>query len=351
LKQLLGAVVILGLALTAYKCYRHLDVPYEEARREQLLRQRVPLLPETSLLDDGHVAIVGHTKEWFLDGDRQFAYGYLEEPNPFSEEKRSALIPDEFSWQFAQRNPITGLQIHKGDLTDLDDDFFAGFRRLTHLTIDGRGTKVREEQITQICGLPHLRALRLRSIPMSESQMSLLLGTHDLEVLALREARLLDSDLSLIERQSGLLHLDLRDNSITRVPMSGLGSLKHLDLSNTKVSADVLTQVISRAAELEVLIADKCELSTDVFQAMSNLRHLTFLSLNETNASDADLALLAPCTELKTLKLERTTVSRRSIKVLAAFPNLKIVYLKKCPFSDADERKLRFLKENLVILR
>jgi len=186
------------------------------------------------------------------------------------------------------------------------------------------------------------------TLPPGDGVIEQVSGLTQLRTLELRHNELTDADVAHIGRLTQLRHLDLSGNDITDVGathLERLTRLRNLNLTDTKITqqglrafagmSELRTLQVSAGgfvpAELphlqELWLGGTLGRDTDAgLEHVGQLTRLRELHLAEP-VSDADLAHLAPLTDLEILRIHAGELTYAGLEPLRGFENLRTLYV------------------------
>ncbi len=180
----------------------------------------------------------------------------------------------------------------------------------------------------------------------------------NLKVLTCERSRVTPAGLAAIGGLTKLEELNLSKSSIDDTAMSHVAKLVNLtslNLAFTKVTGKGLATVSAGATKLSYLNVDGTGVTDADLPALAALPELSELSLGDTRVTDAGMIALAKSKSLSEVSLHRTKVTDAGIVTLAGLPKLWSLTLYNLPLTDAsldalvkapNLRKLR-LNDNL----
>jgi hypothetical protein len=341
LRTLFVAVTLVAVGIVAWQAHAYMSIPTREAEAEQLLLARMVPMPEFSGVYDesGKPIPVGISGTSFIRRD----YSKSRSLTPFaSDTEVEGPIPNARCWTYAQRRPITGIQVYKADYTDLEARIFERFSHLAYITIDGRNSKLTEAQVTRLLGLPTLKTLRLHSVPLSQEQLAIIGQSPRLEEVCLISMNLDDLDLSPLFALPNLKSLDLHSNNLTSLPpLARPANLLSLKLGNNRLTDKFLQSYLPPLTSLKQLQLDNCPVGDDWTLGVEGTISLEDVSVADTRFSDVGLARLARLPAIKNLVLNNSRVTGESVEHLAQMASLRSVWLFQVSFGSQNETKLR----------
>lgn len=123
--------------------------------------------------------------------------------------------------------------------------------------------------------------------------------------------------------------------------LSGLTSLKKLNLSNTGVTDDGMPH-LGQLTNLEQLVLTGTGISDAGLEHLANLRRLRYLDLSSTRVTDAGLPGLEVLPNLHTLDIHSTAVTDAGLEHVKQMKGLAVLDITDCPgISDAAIEEIR----------
>jgi len=214
-----------------------------------------------------------------------------------------------------------------------------------------RGTRIGNFSLNQIKGLEHLRSVVLDGGTFNDNS-PLYFRELPMVRFVCNCSRVGDGGLRSLRHSEGLVHVELRETSITGAGLEALAklddlqtlvlldrdigsegfnalanneSLRELQLSGP-VSNPKLTGIGALTA-LQVLRLRLPDIDDRSTEALSKLTGLRVLDLSNTKVSDEGLANLGKLTELRDLRLGRTRITKHGLAHLAKLTHLETLHL------------------------
>jgi hypothetical protein len=195
------------------------------------------------------------------------------------------------------------------------------------------GERLIDDVLPLVGGLTGLRILWLQESEATDDRLANLRGLSRLEVLHIWNAD------ELTDR--GVAHL------------AGLGSLKDLEITDSKMTAEGLTH-LARLARLESLHIAGSRVDDEWLARlamMKQIRSLGFAS-GQSEITDGGLSHLSDLKGLEVLDIQGSRVTDRGLAILERLPNLKEVWIDDCPgISDEGIGKLKAARPGLRVVR
>ena len=133
---------------------------------------------------------------------------------------------------------------------------------------------------------------------------------------------------------------NVTDASIAQ--LSGIGTLKTLDLCGTAVTAKLLARLNDMRSLSQLKMSG--ELGHDGFEALTHFPALTSLALDVSDVSDSDLKTIAQAKKLSKLLLSKTAITDEGVSSLAGLANLECCRLSNTAITDESVVTLAKLK-------
>jgi hypothetical protein len=130
--------------------------------------------------------------------------------------------------------------------------------------------------------------------------------------------------------------------------ISGLASLKSLDLGNTNVTDSGLAH-LKQLLRIEELILNHTPITGAGLAHLKRLTSLKKLELDDTKMSDAAMAHLKHFPNLESLWIDNTPVTNAGLKHVKELTGLKFLWLNQTTATDAGVIELRRAMPDLVI--
>lgn len=192
-----------------------------------------------------------------------------------------------------------------------------------------------EHRSLAVLGLTYCRGLtdaglaRIAELPALEA----------LDLSGRRTGRVTATGLGALGRCATLATLDLSDCPLdldeAMQGWTNLAALRHLDLSDTSVSAEGLRQLVVSEA-LEHVEVDRCaNVDGEALALVTYLPSLRVLHASRIPARGADLFHLGTATGLAELHLDQTPITAEVAEVLAKLVGLRRLALSFCAVDDA----------------
>lgn len=169
------------------------------------------------------------------------------------------------------------------------------------------------------------------------------------------------SNFRILDKMKGLEHLDISFSQMTdnfmRCVASVGGNLRYLNLSNTKVTSQGISELVGNVANLETLLLSHTPINDEALSYISLMPSLKVVDVSQTrikgisnsggNTSEKafSLNMLRYLRYLESLNLEETPLSDEAVHPLASLTQLKSLYLKSDFLSEVSLHALSSLTE------
>lgn len=229
--------------------------------------------------------------------------------------------------------------VHFKDMTHLEELW------LDFLPLTDAGT-------VHLKGLTQLKVLRFFQAKLTDAGMQNFSEMLNLEDLQLGHSLVTDKSMPLIGKMTKLKTLDLRAKVTNEglVHLSGLKHLTWLCLSDTAASDPALDH-ISKLDKLEWLIMSNTSLTDAGLKKIEGLPSLTTLYLSSTNISDDGLDSIAKLKSLERLQLNQTKITDRGLLKLSGHDRIREVEIRDTLVTPDGVEKLRQAKPKLKIIQ
>lgn len=114
-----------------------------------------------------------------------------------------------------------------------------------------------------------------------------------------------------------------------------VGRGQKLDLYDSPVTDATLASLADGLPELRFLSLADTQVTDAGLAQVARLTHLQELHLDNTPVTDTGVAQLAPLTELRILDFKGTRVTDAGLAIVRRFPHLQALYLTRAPITDA----------------
>jgi hypothetical protein len=308
LRLLFAAVTLVAIGVAGWQSYSYLAQPYREAEAERLIAERIP----AEVLADRD-----HYGPFFLHG--AIGQDAIRGSSSWLRWKEGSSTSISTAWRWADRRPVTGLQITGTDLSDLEPDIFTRFAHLTHVRIQPiQLAKFNDEQLILLCSMPTLRSVRIHSLRIPPAAIERLAQNTELRSLDLNSTTLTDQEA---------------------MPLAKLVNLEMLDLTGTKVSDKGVEYLVRHMPKLRSLCLDQLpgqsQITDRCCEAISELAHLEELSVSHSQITDDGLLSLARSPSLAWLTVNGTRITPVSIDTLCHMMSLKYVNVNSTRASES----------------
>ncbi len=231
--------------------------------------------------------------------------------------------------------------------TPVSDAFLIRLRELPQLEeLHLHGNQLRDASLKQLKGLVHLKELSLSRNPITDDGLLHLAALLQLERLYLNGTFVTDAGIGHLGGLPRLQFIGLDGTRISGVgldQLEKLTGLRHLDLGSTPV-ADAGLECLGKLTQLSVLGLSRTEVSDTGLEHLGGMTQLTSLNLEGTNISDAGLAHLQGMTRLQTLNLG-TQITDAGLEHLSELTQLQTLDLSGTQVTDAGLVHLREMKQ------
>jgi hypothetical protein len=317
-------MAVVAITISAWKSYSYYSIPGKEAEAEQLLRSR--------------------TKR---SRDAVFARGRAlnDELVPQSASQFGMLLDDSKlgdCWKRANKLPVTGIQLDRADLTDLDDRIFQRFPELFEIQL--YRCQLNDAQFAHLFAMPSLRSVMIsQSNGLPPPVLRALSSSSTLEILRLSETPLTDGEAALLGSMRGLKDLSLSGMTITDAAIEHLAAslpqLRTLEIQGDNPVGEILPFITATS------ITDRS------CAALSGHPTLRYVNLNFTAITDKGIAHLASCPNLGTLTVRGTEISPHSLESLLAMPHLGFLDVEGTRLTKQDCEQLRARKQSPITIQ
>lgn len=226
--------------------------------------------------------------------------------------------------------PRGELKTHLANCTDL-------------VSLDLSGTNLAEADLALLAGMPRLRELRLRELPVGDGVLTHLTGHAALETLDLSGTRVTGAGLKHLAAARGLKQLLLANTPLRDGFLASLEqfpTLETLDLSAANATAAGLS-ALRGLTELKVLRLRRGQLGDAAMDTIRGLASLEELDLEGTGLSDAGLEALLDLKSLRRLNLAGNRLTDSAVAALARMKSLQQLNLARTQVSAEAIQRLR----------
>ncbi|MCH8043477.1 MAG: leucine-rich repeat domain-containing protein [Planctomycetes bacterium] len=191
------------------------------------------------------------------------------------------------------------------------------------------GKQPTDDDLAHLRHCTNLRVLRLGTEWSEDSTMDIMIAEFFPNPNAFEGFHATNHGIMQIEHLTNLRVLDLSNNKITGDVLKALTrmtKLEELSLNGIPIREGEL-QHLSHLRNLKHLSLSWTKLKTGELKYVSNLRQLEFLHLAGTSITDDDLAVLSKFEHLTTLDLSHTEVTAAGLRHVQELKNLKNLHL------------------------
>lgn len=201
---------------------------------------------------------------------------------------------------------------------------------------DSPPTQREKDLLVGINRLPNLSIVSLCNFSLGKDEFKLLSEIRRLGSLTLSDCRVASGCIDLLSGSTHLRKLNLRDCELDALSeIAKLEGLEEVLLPGLDLSGPGSLSAISQLKNLEVLNLQDSNVSNQHLTELVKLKKLVKLNLCGCPITDEGCKTLAQLSSLEFLFLDYSKVSDDGLKYLAKLPNLRVLLLNLTTVSDA----------------
>lgn len=193
--------------------------------------------------------------------------------------------------------------------------------------------------VTLVARFPNIRALFVYRTTISKPTFEALASLGDLELVQISEAQIDERGLRHLSRLPKLRGILFEDTALTSVGLNGLSecqTLTTLKLKNANVDDDEALSPISKLRRLKAFILRPSRVGDRVLELLASIRSLKELSIHSPNLTDEGVKHLRRLPELEHLELSDCEITNQAVKDLAVnCPALISLWVDSTEVTDA----------------
>ena len=211
-------------------------------------------------------------------------------------------------------------------ITDLHDLAF----------LDLSGTGIRDSDLTRLVrNGPRLDELRVAGTYLSAARLDKVSRMGSLRALDLSNTRANSETLARFDDLLNLRRLDLRATAVEDPGMVTIGEVSTLmELAVPFWLTEASAPHLVKLTELRVLRARAVRFSAAGLKHLGALGELLFLELNHVDVADESVVGLLPATSLEVLELEHCPIGDPGMEVIAQMPRLRKIEIEETLVTD-----------------